>query len=72
MDRALIAIWLGHESVETTQIYLDANLALKEEIPEAPANWRRGITFNTPVSDDTEYARMLILAALNRIKLLHY
>jgi site-specific recombinase XerD len=31
VDRALIAIWLGHESVETTQIYLD-NLALKEEI----------------------------------------
>ncbi len=32
IDRALIALWLGHESVETTQIYLDANLALKEEI----------------------------------------
>jgi len=31
VDRALIAHWLGHESVETTQIYLDANLALKEE-----------------------------------------
>jgi site-specific recombinase XerD len=31
MDRALIALWLGHESVETTQIYLDANLALKEQ-----------------------------------------
>jgi site-specific recombinase XerD len=32
IDRSLIAIWLGHESVETTQIYLDANLTLKEEI----------------------------------------
>jgi integrase/recombinase XerD len=32
VDRSLIALWLGHESVETTQIYLDANLALKEEI----------------------------------------
>jgi site-specific recombinase XerD len=31
MDRALIALWLGHESVETTQIYLDANLAMKEQ-----------------------------------------
>ena len=31
-DRAVIALWLGHESVETTQIYLDANLTLKEEI----------------------------------------
>jgi len=32
VDRALIALWLGHESVETTQIYLDADLALKEKI----------------------------------------
>ena len=31
MDRSVIALWLGHESVETTQIYLDADLALKEE-----------------------------------------
>jgi len=30
VDRAVIALWLGHESVETTQIYLDADLALKE------------------------------------------
>ena len=32
VDRAVIALWLGHESVETTQIYLTANLALKEKI----------------------------------------
>jgi integrase/recombinase XerD len=32
IDRSLIAIWLGHESVDTTQIYLDANLSLKEQI----------------------------------------
>lgn len=32
VDRAMIALWLGHESIETTQIYLHANLALKEEI----------------------------------------
>ncbi len=31
VDRATIALWLGHESVETTQIYLDANLAIKEQ-----------------------------------------
>ena len=35
VDRAVIALWLGHESVETTQIYLEANLALKEKILEA-------------------------------------
>lgn len=32
IDRALIALWLGHESVETTQMYLDADLKMKEEI----------------------------------------
>jgi site-specific recombinase XerD len=30
VDRAVIALWLGHEQVETTQIYLDADLAMKE------------------------------------------
>ena len=30
VDRSIIALWLGHESVETTQMYLHANLALKE------------------------------------------
>jgi site-specific recombinase XerD len=31
IDRSVIALWLGHESVETTQIYLEATLAMKEK-----------------------------------------
>jgi len=31
VDRSVIALWLGHESVETTQIYLAATLAMKEK-----------------------------------------
>jgi integrase/recombinase XerD len=31
VDRSVIALWLGHESVETTQLYLDADLAMKEK-----------------------------------------
>jgi site-specific recombinase XerD len=31
IDRSVIALWLGHESVETTQMYLHADLRLKEE-----------------------------------------
>lgn len=31
VDSAVIALWLGHESVETTQIYLHANLQMKEK-----------------------------------------
>ena len=30
VDRAVIALWLGHESVETTYVYLHADLKLKE------------------------------------------
>ncbi len=31
VDRSVIALWLGHESIETTQIYLEATLAMKEK-----------------------------------------
>ena len=31
VDLAVIALWLGHESIDTTRIYLEANLALKEQ-----------------------------------------
>jgi integrase/recombinase XerD len=30
VDTSVIALWLGHEGVETTQIYLQANLEIKE------------------------------------------
>ncbi|EYU03575.1 Mobile element protein [Pseudomonas aeruginosa PA99] len=32
VDTSVIALWLGHESIETTHTYLDADLALKEKI----------------------------------------
>lgn len=37
--------------------------------PEAPAGWRRGMTFLTPASVDHAYAGTLIRAALNRTPL---
>ena len=30
VDISIIALWLGHESIKTTQVYLPAHLALKE------------------------------------------
>jgi integrase/recombinase XerD len=30
-DRSVIALWLGHESIETTEVYLHASMAMKEK-----------------------------------------
>jgi integrase/recombinase XerD len=39
VDISVIALWLGHESIETTHIYLEADLKTKERALEklAPA-----------------------------------
>jgi site-specific recombinase XerD len=44
VEQSVIALWLGHESIETTQIYLDANLELKQQILDAvtPPNGKPG------------------------------
>jgi len=31
VDQTVIALWLGHESIETTQLYLHADIQLKEK-----------------------------------------
>jgi glutamine amidotransferase-like uncharacterized protein len=40
--------------------------------PEAPASWRRGMDFKTPVDIDNAYAATLVRTALNRESLPHY
>jgi hypothetical protein len=40
--------------------------------PEAPASWRRGLSFTTPASIDNAYAATLIDAALRRTSLPHF
>ncbi len=44
VDLSVIALWLGHESIETTQIYLDADLELKQRVLDAvsPPNGKPG------------------------------
>ena len=34
VDMAVIALWLGHESIETTHLYVEADLALKQRALE--------------------------------------
>ena len=30
VDITVIALWLGHESIETTHVYIEADLAMKQ------------------------------------------
>ena len=45
VDIATIALWLGHESIETTHMYLQADLAMKEKALEKldplEGGWKR-------------------------------
>jgi site-specific recombinase XerD len=40
VDRSVIALWLGHESMETTQIYLHADMRMKEQALARTTNSR--------------------------------
>jgi integrase/recombinase XerD len=42
VDCSVIALWLGHESIETTQTYLHAHLALKEAALKKLKPYERG------------------------------
>lgn len=50
-DRAVIALWLGHESIETTQMYLDADLTMKERALAKTAPLRAGAGRYRPDDD---------------------
>ncbi len=45
VDIATIALWLGHESIETTHMYLQADLAMQEKALEKldplEGRWKR-------------------------------
>lgn len=47
-DRSVIALWLGHESIATTQIYLDANLDIKQAALEKVEPIRGRVTRYRP------------------------
>jgi len=51
VDRSVIAMWLGHESMETTQIYLHADMRLKEQALARTTNSRAAPTRFRPKDD---------------------
>jgi integrase/recombinase XerD len=32
VDRSIIALWLGHESITTTEVYIHADMNMKEQV----------------------------------------
>ena len=42
VDATVIALWLGHESVKTVQIYVEANIKMKEEVLKKTASRKTG------------------------------
>jgi site-specific recombinase XerD len=51
VDRSVIALWLGHESMETTQIYLHADMRMKEQALARTTNSRAAPTRFRPKDD---------------------
>ena len=48
IDAAVIALWLGHESIATTSMYLHADLNIKRAALDAPGNSTRRPVTITP------------------------
>ena len=42
VDATVIALWLGHETVKTVQIYVEANIKMKEEVLKKTAPRKTG------------------------------
>ncbi|WP_244552868.1 tyrosine-type recombinase/integrase [Bradyrhizobium sp. Ghvi] len=58
VDCSVIALWLGHESVETTQTYLHAHLALKEAALAKLKPYERGKRQTNPLPAERPLARL--------------
>jgi site-specific recombinase XerD len=47
IEQSVIALWLGHESIETTQVYLDADLEMKPRALDAVTPQRKAGSLST-------------------------
>ena len=64
VEQSVIALWLGHELIETTQVYLDASLELKQRVLDTvtplngkPGRYRPDASFSpsSEACDNTDY-----------------
>ena len=65
IDGTVIALWLGHESIETTQVYLHADMTMKENALTriTPTGTRPG-RYKPPADDLMTFLRNLYYADL--------
>ncbi|MEJ7706370.1 MAG: hypothetical protein WKF82_03235 [Nocardioidaceae bacterium] len=72
VDTSVIALWLGHVSIETTQIYLHADMTLKEQRARQNPTNRTADTADTspptpcsPGSKRSDYADLASAGSLS-------
>ena len=54
VDIAVIALWLGHESIETTHVYLEADLATKAISPHVIRHYLPFLTMSSNAKHFTD------------------
>jgi site-specific recombinase XerD len=59
VDISVIALWLGHESVETVQVYLHAHMKRKEQALEKTEPFKGGVKRFRPDDDLLEFLKGL-------------
>jgi site-specific recombinase XerD len=59
VDRSVIALWLGHESLETTQMYLHADMSMKEKAMSKTTSSGAKITRYRPDDELMAFLRSL-------------
>jgi integrase/recombinase XerD len=62
VERTLIALWLGDESIETTQIYLDADLTMKERVLSKTTPIQAGVGGYRPDGDPSRVSERPLIA----------
>lgn len=61
IDQTVLALWLGHESVESTQCYIHADLELKQKALEKTSAWQMQPGRYKPTDDLMAFLKGLVM-----------